>query len=75
MGKTKINWKAGRKFIAFFLCLVAIVIMAVFGKGESGFPYIVGLYTAYVAGNVVQKATKKVGGEYVGSDSEHSNEQ
>jgi len=57
--KKKHDWKAGRKFIAFILCLVALVVMSVFGKGAEGYPYIVALFTAYVAGNVVQKATKK----------------
>lgn len=57
--KKKHDWKAGRKFIAFILCLVAIVIMGAFDKGSACFPYIIGLFTAYTAGNVIQKATEK----------------
>ena len=57
--KKKHDWKAGRKFIAFILCLLAIVLMGIFGKGENAYPYIIGLFTAYVAGNVMQKATRK----------------
>ena len=55
----KYDWKAGRKFIAFILCLVAIIVMGILEKGTSSFPYIIGLYTAYITGNVVQKATRK----------------
>lgn len=59
----KHDWKAGRKFIAFVLCLTSIIVMGIIGKGTESFPYIIGLYTAYITGNVVQKATRKGGEE------------
>lgn len=49
----------GRKFLAFVLCLISIIICSIFGKAESAFPFIVALFTAYVTGNVAQKATRK----------------
>ena len=49
----------GRKFVAFVLCLITFIVMSIIGKGEGMVPYIVGLFTAYTAGNVVQKATRK----------------
>lgn len=49
----------GRKFVAFVLCLITFIVMSIIGKGEGMAPYIVGLFTAYTAGNVVQKATRK----------------
>lgn len=57
--KQKHDWKAGRKFIAFLLCLIAIIVLGILEKGLTCLPYIIGLFTAYVTGNVVQKATEK----------------
>lgn len=47
----------GRKFIAFILCLAAIITLGVLNKGEGAFPFIIALYASYVTGNVTQKAT------------------
>ena len=49
----------GRKFIAFVLCLVALITLGIIDRGTGAFPYIIGLFVAYTTGNVVQKATKK----------------
>ena len=57
--ETKTKRHISRKFIAFLLCLVALVLMSVLGKGEQGFPYIIGLFAAYTTGNVVQKFKKE----------------
>ena len=49
----------GRKFVAFIICLVALTVMGILGKGTGMAPYIVGLFVAYATGNVAQKATAK----------------
>lgn len=54
---TKIH--IGRKFVAFILCLITLVVMGIIGKGVEMAPYIIGLFTVYATGNVVQKATNK----------------
>lgn len=51
--------QVGRKFIAFILCLITFIIMGITGKGDGIAPYIVGLFTVYITGNVAQKATMK----------------
>lgn len=56
---TNSKWHVGRKFIAFLLVLIALIVLGIIGKGEGMAPYIVGLYVAYTTGNVAQKATKK----------------
>lgn len=51
--------KVGRKFIAFLLCLAAIITLGVLNRGEGAMPFIIALYASYVTGNVTQKATSK----------------
>lgn len=53
------NVKLGRKFIAFLLCLIAIIVLGIFNRGEGAMPFIIALYASYVTGNVTQKATAK----------------
>lgn len=51
--------RVGRKFIAFLLCLIALIVMGVLDKGTGIAPFIIALYASYVTGNVTQKATAK----------------
>lgn len=51
--------KVGRKFVAFLLCLAAIITLGVLNRGEGAMPFIIALYASYVTGNVTQKATSK----------------
>lgn len=52
--------RVGRKFIAFLLCLIAIIVLGIFNKCDNGTATaIIALYAAYVTGNVTQKATAK----------------
>jgi hypothetical protein len=52
--------RVGRKFIAFLLCLTALIVLGLLGKCDSGTATaIITLYAAYVTGNVTQKATSK----------------
>lgn len=55
-----------RKLILFVLSLASIVILSlVQGSNCTAFPYIIGLYTAYCAGNVGTKLShNRSGGEY-----------
>lgn len=52
--------RIGRKFIAFLLCLVAIIVLGVFDKLSNGTATaIISLYVAYCTSNVTQKATAR----------------
>ena len=51
--------RLGRKFIAFVLCLAALITMGILDKGTGIAPFIIALYASYVTGNVTQKATAK----------------
>lgn len=60
MAETKSKLRIGRKFIAFLLCLVAIIVLGVFNKLDNGTATaIISLYVAYCTSNVTQKATAK----------------
>lgn len=59
MAETKSKIHIGRKFVAFILCLVALIVLGVTGKGSEVAPFIIALYASYVTGNVTQKATAK----------------
>lgn len=65
----KKGFHIGRKFIAFILCLVAIIVLGVFDKLDNGTATaIISLYVAYCTSNVTQKATAKP--ENVGGNDE-----
>ena len=52
--------RIGRKFIAFLLCLIALIALGVFNKLDNGTATaIISLYVAYCTSNVTQKATAK----------------
>lgn len=52
--------RIGRKFIAFILCLIAIIVLGIFNKLDNGTATaIISLYVAYCTSNVTQKATSK----------------
>lgn len=52
--------RVGRKFIAFILCLIAIIVLGIFDKLDNGTATaIISLYVAYCTSNVTQKATAK----------------
>lgn len=52
--------RIGRKFIAFILCLIAIIVLGIFNKLDNGTATaIISLYVAYCTSNVTQKATAK----------------
>lgn len=52
--------RVGRKFIAFLLCLIAIIVLGIFNKLDNGTATaIISLYVAYCTSNVTQKATAK----------------
>ena len=53
------KFHVGRKFVAFILTLIALIVLGIIDKGVGMAPYIVGLFAAYTTGNVVQKATSK----------------
>ena len=53
------KFRIGRKFIAFLLCLIAIIVLGVLNRGDGAMPFIIALYASYVTGNVTQKATAK----------------
>ena len=56
----KKGFHIGRKFIAFILCLVAIIVLGIFNKLDNGTATaIISLYVAYCTSNVTQKATAK----------------
>lgn len=60
MAETKSKPRIGRKFIAFLLCLVAIIVLGIFDKLSNGTATaIISLYVAYCTSNVTQKATAK----------------
>lgn len=60
MAETKSKPRIGRKFIAFLICLVALIVLGIFDKCDNGTATaIITLYVAYVTGNVTQKATSK----------------
>ena len=60
MVETKSKPRIGRKFIAFLLCLVAIIVLGIFNKLSNGTATaIISLYVAYCTSNVTQKATAK----------------
>ena len=60
MAETKSKLRIGRKFIAFLLCLVAIIVLGIFNKLDNGTATaIISLYVAYCTSNVTQKATAK----------------
>lgn len=60
MAETKSKLRIGRKFIAFLLCLVAIIVLGVFNRLDNGTATaIISLYVAYCTSNVTQKATAK----------------
>ena len=62
MADTKNKFHVGRKFIAFILCLITLIVLGLVGKGEGIAPFIIGLYVAYATGNVVTKGVTKDGG-------------
>lgn len=51
--------RVGRKFVAFLLCLAALIVLGVLNRGDGAMPFIIALYASYVTGNVTQKATAK----------------
>lgn len=52
--------RVGRKFVAFLLCLIAIIVLGIFNKLDNGTAAaIISLYVAYCTSNVTQKATAK----------------
>lgn len=56
----KKGFHIGRKFIAFILCLIAIIVLGIFNKLDNGTATaIISLYVAYCTSNVTQKATAK----------------
>ena len=55
----KKGFHIGRKFIAFLICLIALIVLGIFDKGKDIAPFIIALYASYVTGNVTQKATAK----------------
>ena len=60
MAETKSKPRIGRKFIAFLLCLIAIIVLGIFDKLSNGTATaIISLYVAYCTSNVTQKATAK----------------
>lgn len=60
MAETKSTLRIGRKFIAFLLCLVAIIVLGIFDKLSNGTATaIISLFVAYCTSNVTQKATAK----------------
>ena len=60
MAETKSKLRIGRKFIAFLLCLIAIIVLGIFNKLDNGTATaIISLYVAYCTSNVTQKATAK----------------
>ena len=60
MAETKSKLRIGRKFIAFLLCLIAIIVLGIFNKLDNGTAAaIISLYVAYCTSNVTQKATAK----------------
>lgn len=60
MAEEKSKPRIGRKFIAFLLCLVAIIVLGIFNKLDNGTATaIISLYVAYCTSNVTQKATAK----------------
>lgn len=57
-GKKGHDWKAGRKFIAFLLCLAALITLSIMGKIDNVSDSILWLFALYVTGNVAQKFNK-----------------
>lgn len=52
--------RLGRKFIAFLLCLISIIVLGALGKLDNGTATaIITLFAAYCTSNVTQKATAK----------------
>lgn len=52
--------RVGRKFVAFLLCLIAIIVLGIFNRLDNGTAAaIISLYVAYCTSNVTQKATAK----------------
>lgn len=52
------KWHISRKFIAFILCLIALIVLGIFDK-DTNSTAIITLFGLYVTGNVAQKATAK----------------
>lgn len=59
MADEKSKFHIGRKFIAFVIVLIALIVLGVLNKGDNMAPYIVGLYVAYATGNVATKHVTK----------------
>ena len=59
MAEEKTKFHIGRKFIAFIIVLIALIVLGVLNKGDNMAPYIVGLYVAYATGNVATKHVTK----------------
>lgn len=60
MAETRSKPRIGRKFIAFLLCLTALIVLGVFDKLSNGTATaIISLFVAYCTSNVTQKATAK----------------
>lgn len=59
MADEKTKFHIGRKFIAFIIVLIALIVLGVLNKGDNMAPYIVGLYVAYATGNVATKHVTK----------------
>lgn len=56
----KKGFHVGRKFVAFILCLITIIVLGIFNKLDNGTATaIISLYVAYCTSNVTQKATAK----------------
>lgn len=54
------KFRLGRKFIAFLLCLAALIVLGALGKLDNGTATaIITLFAAYCTSNVTQKATAK----------------
>ena len=60
MAEEKSKPRIGRKFIAFLICLAAIIVLGIFDKLSNGTATaIISLYVAYCTSNVTQKATAR----------------
>lgn len=59
MAAEKTRFHIGRKFIAFIIVLIALIVLGILNKGDNMAPYIVGLYVAYATGNVATKHVTK----------------
>lgn len=64
------KFHVGRKFIAFIIVLIALIVLGVLNKGDNMAPYIVGLYVAYATGNVATKHVTKEANDERGATDE-----